>query len=375
MDSKLIEIFNNDEFGLLNEIKKPVYDTDDSRLNNSFNEIVEFYEKNKREPLIGGDINEHQLASRLNSLRSNNFKIEKLKEFDRFNLLNNFEKSNSEFKDEFGLLDIDDISIFNIKNIPNIEKDRSDPDFVATRKKCDDFDNYEYLFIQCQKDLKNGIKKISTFVESEMKEGDFFVLNGMLIYIDKIFDPYRGNSNKINKRTRCIYENGMESNILLRSLGKRLSEIGASIKPISIKDEINDDDKNTGYIYVLKSLSNDTRISSIKDLYKIGFSTTEVEERIKNAEKDPTYLMAPVKIVETFKCFNINPQRFERLIHRFFSDVCLDLNIFNENNVLYKPKEWFIVPIDIIDKVIDLIIEEKVIGLKYDKINKKIVIK
>jgi len=69
---------------------------------------------------------------------------------------------------------------------------------------------------------------------------------------------------------------------------------------------------------ILKSLSNDDIISTKRNLYKIGFSATPVEDRIKNRETDPTYLMAKVKIVETFKCFNVNPHKLEQLIHEFF---------------------------------------------------------
>ena len=43
---------------------------------------------------------------------------------------------------------------------------------------------------------------------------------------------------------------------------------------------------------VLKSKSSDARIQAIADLYKIGYCTEPVEERIANAEQEPTYLMA-----------------------------------------------------------------------------------
>ena len=45
-------------------------------------------------------------------------------------------------------------------------------------------------------------------------------------------------------------------------------------------------------------------LGTIQNLYKIGYSSIPVEERIKSAEQEPTYLMAPVKIVTTFKCYN-----------------------------------------------------------------------
>jgi hypothetical protein len=269
--------------------------------------------------------------------------------------------------DDLDLLEIEDDSIFHIENVPQISKDRSDPDFVAKRDVCTDFDKYEHLFVQCQRDLKSGTKKLSTFVESEVKEGDFFVLSGVLIYIESIFNPYRGNSQKINRRTRCIYENGTESNVLLRSLGKRLSEAGYAVKDIpEVSSHISDDDKETGYIYILKSLSTDSQIS-IKNLFKIGFSTTTVEKRIQNAEQDPTYLMAPVSIISTYRCFNMNPQRFERLLHRFFGDSCLNIEITDKNGNKYVPKEWFIAPIVVIEKAIELIINGDIVNYNYNR--------
>ncbi len=376
MDSKLTKIFNNDEFGLLNEENKTSPVTHDDRLIDSFLEINNFYTQNGREPKSRGDIHEHKLATRLKNFKEDSSILETLKKYDQHNFLSNTtitENKEGILEDEFGLLDIDDSSIFKIKNVPEISKDRSGPDFVATRQQCDDFDKFEPLFVQCQSDLKKGIKKMGEFIESDMKEGDFFVMSGILLYIDKIYDPYRGNSNKINKRTRCIYENGLESNILLRSLGKRLAENGFAVRKASLAEQINEEDETTGYIYILQSLSENPKISNLKDLYKIGFSTTEVEERIKNAETDPTYLMSPVKIVESIKCFNLDPQRFERLIHRFFSAVCLDVQIADKNGLMYTPKEWFIVPVEIIEKVIDLIVRGEIINYSYDRVQKVIV--
>jgi hypothetical protein len=376
-DKKLLAIFNSDEFGLLEEIKKAPLMTSDDRFVESFLEINEFVDAHKREPIAGDDIHERRLATRLMHIREDTEKADNLKEYDTFGLLTKIKEETEDdedtLEDEFGLLDVGDTSIFDIKNVPNIEKDRSDPDFVATRKPCADFDHFELLFKQCQDDLEKGVRKLAPFVEADMKEGDFFVLKGALIYLDKISTPYLGNSKKINRRTRCIYENGLESDLLLRSLGKRLAEVGKAVKYTHISDTINDDDQNTGYIYVLESLSDDPQISSLKNLYKIGFSSVEVEERIKNAESDPTYLMAPVKIVATYKCFNMNPQRFERLVHRFFSEVCLDLTIGDKNGFGYKPSEWFMVPLKIVDDVIDLIISGEILRFRYDK-DKKILV-
>jgi hypothetical protein len=379
MDKKdLLDLINDDDLGLLDIEKKSVSATPDDRLSESFMEINEFFSLHGTEPKSGGDIHEHKLASRLKHIRENKEQKDFLSKFDIHNLLKTTTKELDTVSDIFAdddldLLSIEDSSVFNIKNVPEIRQDRSDPDFVAQREICADFDRYEHLFVQVQRDLKTGTKKLATFVESEMKQGDFFVLSGVLIYLEKIYDPYRGNSQKINRRTRCIYENGTESSVLLRSLGKRLSDAGYAIKDNPDIVTIEEGDSETGYIYVLKSLSDNPRIANTKNLFKIGFSTTSVEDRIKNADQDPTYLMAPVSIVATYRCFNMNPQRFERLIHRFFSDSCLDIEITDIHGKNYTPKEWFIAPIMVIGNVIELIIKGEIVNYSYDKVTESIV--
>jgi hypothetical protein len=376
--NKLQEVIDKDELGLLDIEKKSVSATPDDRLLVSFLEINEFFSAHNSEPKTGGDIHEHKLASRLKHIRENKEQRDFLSEYDTFNLLraekkNLYTASDIFEDDDLDLLSIEDDSVFNIKNVPEIKQDRSDPDFVAQREICTDFDQFEHLFLQIHRELKNGTKKLAPFVESEMKQGDFFVLSGVLIYLEKIDDPYRGNSQKINRRTRCIYENGTESNVLLRSLGKRLSDAGYAIKDNLDVVNIEDGDSQTGYIYVLKSLSDNPKISSIKNLFKIGFSTTDVEERIKNAENDPTYLMAPVSIVAIYRCFNMNPQRFERLIHRFFNESCLDIQITDKDGKEYVPKEWFIAPIMMVGGAIELIMSGDIVNYVYDKETESIV--
>lgn len=372
MDKKdLLDLINDDDLGLLDLDKKPVSATPNDRLSESFAEINEFFSLHNKEPKSGGDIHEHKLASRLKHIRENKEQRDFLSKYDTHNLLKVESKDIDTVidifeDDDLDLLSIEDSSVFNIKNVPEIRQDRSDPDFVAQREICADFDQYDHLFTQVQRDLKSGTKKLATFVESEMKQGDFFVLSGVLIYLEKIDEPYRGNSQKINRRTRCIYENGTESSVLLRSLGKRLSDVGYAVKDNSDMIAVEDGDSETGYIYVLRSLSENPRIASTKNLFKIGFSTTSVEERIRNAEQDPTYLMAPVSIVAIYRCFNMNPQRFERLVHRFFSDSCLDLEITDKNGKSYLPKEWFIAPIVVIGKVIELIIKGEIVNYSYN---------
>ena len=280
--------------------------------------------------------------------------------------------------DTFGLLDTKfEEDIFTLRNVPKIEK-RADADFVAKREKFDDFEKYEQLFIDCQADLKANRRQIVPSIESLLDVGTFCVLDGVLLYISDIQDGYRGNSGKINRRTTLIFENGTKSNMLLRSLGKRLKDSGNMITKLDHEKEssllnVTNEDKQNGYIYILKSLSNEDIIQTKKNLYKIGFSTTAVETRIKNAKQDPTYLMADVKTVAAYEVYNVNPHKLEQLIHKFFGNSCLDMEIYDGNGKLYKPREWFIAPLEVIEETINLIVSGKIINYRYDENNEKIV--
>lgn len=134
-------------------------------------------------------------------------------------------------------------------------------------------------------------------------------------------------------------------------------------------NDITEDDKKNGHIYVLSSLSDKKDIFSIENLFKIGYSSTTVQERIKNAANDPTYLMAPVKIVSSWMCYNMNTQKFEQLIQRFFGHTCLEIDVYDNNGKRHSPREWFIVPLEAIEQAITLIISGEIVSYRYDKIN------
>ena len=159
--------------------------------------------------------------------------------------------------------------------------------------------------------------------------------------------------------------------MLLRSLARELYKDGRRVTEHEdrLMDDLNNisaEDSQTGHIYVLKSLSTNPDIASIHDLYKVGYSTVPVEERIKNAEDNPTYLMAPVHIIETFECFNLNPQKLELLLHKFFGKVCLEIDVFDKAGKRYTPREWFITPLPVIEEAIELIISGEIVNFVYD---------
>lgn len=385
----LLNLINDDDLGILSikQVNTPV--TTEERLVASFLEINNFVETNKREPQAGGNITEHQLASRLAGLRADHEKVEKLLDFDEYDLLCVDNKKIASLDDIFaddeqGILHNTDEGLFKLDNIA-IHKERNSPEYVSRRKPCQDFAKFEPLFKQCQLDLASGKRKLIKFSsEKQVVENSFFVLNGILLFIEKIDEIRIDKFGKMNGRQRCVFENGTESNMLVRSLVQRLYENGHAVTENSDTNEalllenfnvITKDDGQTGYIYIVKSLSENPKINSIKNLFKIGFSTTSVEERLRDTIKDPTYLMAPVKIITTFQCFNFNPQKLEQLLHKFFGTACLNLDIFDEKGKRFIPREWFIAPLDIIEKSIELIISGGIINFRYDSENQKIVLR
>lgn len=384
----LKDIFDDDPLGLLNI--KPTNSparNEDERLVASFIEINDFYEKNNnKEPEQGGGIQEHQLYARLKSLRENTAKIEILKPHDKYGLLNFQIKIIHSFDDIFndddlGILKDDSEGLFDFKHINKIDE-RANADFVARRKPCKDFSKYEQQFKDVQRDLKNGKRKLLAFNENQIQEGAFLILDGILLLVEKLVNIETDKFGKRDGRTRIIFENGTESNMLFRSLGKGLFANGKAVSANQDKvyeefaekfSMVNEDDLEAGYIYILKSLSTKEEISSIKNLYKIGYSTNSVEQRIKNASQQPTYLMADVRLVMSYKCYNMNPQKFELLIHNFFGAVCLNVDVFDNTGKRYTPREWFIAPVGIIDQAIHLIISGDIVKYRYDSTNEEIV--
>lgn len=381
IEFSLDEILADDPLGLLNEPKSRAKAlNEDDRLVSSFEEINTFIDKNGSEPKKSTNMQERILHARLEGIRQNPEKIEHLKPYDRFNILQEVEINSIDDilnDDAFGLLGNDDNDdIFTLKNIP---KEREQTDFVAQRKPCKEFDKYEQLFEDVQHDLKSGSRKLVKFNERFFEEGNFFVLKGVLAYLEKVLKPEKDKFNKLDARTRIVFENGTESNMLLRSFGKGLYEDGYFVseheeRVLDKLSQITDEDNKSGYIYILESLSQDDKIASIKNLYKIGYSTVPVKERIKNALNEPTYLMAPVRIVSVYETYNMNTQKFEQLIHRFFGKVCLNLDIYGDDGKRYTPREWFILPLEIIEQVVELIITGEIVNYRYDEKNEELVL-
>lgn len=399
LDDWLSFIDSDDDLGLTTIKAKSRAPTADEHLVAKFQEISDFYKINKRLPESSmANISEFMLFTRLESIKNNNEQCHALVDFDEFNLLplthevtapelvereiNSFEDIFDD--DDFGLLGDSDQSIFNMRHI-KADK-RAETDFVARRKSCKDFDKYKDLFPIVQQELNSGQRKIIEFEGTgyNIDEGSFYILNGILLYVDKVSLTSKdqvidGVVVRKDGRTRCIFENGTESNMLYRSLAKVLSKEGKIVSPkgeyFSDIKSINEEDESAGFIYILSSKSQDTRIQAIPNLYKIGYSRTPVKKRIANAANEPTYLMAPVEIVANYECYNMNTQKFENLVHTVFRDVCIDVEVADSQGNMCRPREWFSVPLEQINTAIDLIVNGQIVNYRYNSTTKKIELK
>ena len=389
MDSKFDSIFSDDPLGLLeiqlNEDKKE-RTTADKRLIESFEEINQFYEESGREPKVGSDIGEFMLASRLQGIRNNPGKVKTLLPFDFHNLLKCEENKSITVEDILGddpmnlLVGDDDSSIFNLTHVKKSERIR--PDYVSRRTKCLDFESYAALFQTVHDDLKAGRRKLVEFKEENLKEGKFFVLRGILLFLEKsdnketTFEFESGTRIRSDGRTRCIFDNGTESTMLYRSLYKALLQDGFEVseyQEMEAEHQISDEDKQNGYIYVLSSLSTNPQVANTPDLYKIGCCSGAVSDRIKNAANEPTYLLSDVKIILTARCYNINVFQLEGAIHDFFSKSNISFEVIDKDGNIYHPKEWFIAPLSIIEEAISLIVNDDISKYEYNAEMKLIV--
>lgn len=383
MEDWLKDILASDTQGLLKTKPKSSAPTADDHLIAKFKQINEFFDKNGREPQANRSNPIELMRSKsLESIRSNEQHCRALEQFDIHGLLPRFDEPKPDSieailaDDMLGILDLPDNSIFNLKHVKKtLETSRH----VAKRKKCANFDEYEPLFKQCHADLKSGIKEAVQFTgEQQIQKGMFFILHGITCYISDMEEREKRNG-KVNARLHLIFENGMKSDMLLRSLATELykDETGRRIldKGDKALDEllnITRDDQKSGYIYILKSLSSEPEIGSVNNLYKIGYSTTPVKQRIANAENEPTYLMAPVQLVSEFECYNMKAHKFEGLLHTFFGHSCLDIKVADHKGIAHTPREWFIAPLPCIKQAIQMLITGDIVNYRYDAVIQEI---
>jgi hypothetical protein len=245
---------------------------------------------------------------------------------------------------------------------------------IANRQKCEDFDRFKPLFQQVQKDLDAGLRQTRRFERKlEIEPGRFYIVGGQKAYVAEMDEPFTNEHGNVDARLRVIFDNGTESNLLLRSLQKALQQDPAGrriVEPSAgplFTDQTEDGDEASGTVYVLRSKSDHPAVVAHRDvLHKIGVTGGDVTRRIANARLDPTFLLADVEVVATYELFNINRTRLENLIHRIFDPARLHIEIKDRFGNPVVPREWFLVPLFVVDEAVNRIRDGSITAHVYD---------
>lgn len=254
---------------------------------------------------------------------------------------------------------------------------------IADRTLCKDFETFRPLFERVQTDIQTGMRQSQPIEAGRrgIEAGDFFVLDGLTLYVADIGEPLKTTAGEIDRRLRVIYSNGTESNLLLRSLQRAFYDDPAArrlVAPdtgqLSFGGELEADDVDSGTIYVLRSLSDDPYVAQHRELiHKIGVTGGKVNSRIANAEHEATYLLAKVEVVATYKLAGIQRTRLENLLHRLFAPARLDITIHDRFGHPVQPEEWFLVPLFVINEAVERIKDGSITGYIYDPSAAKLV--
>ena len=252
---------------------------------------------------------------------------------------------------------------------------------VANRQPCADFARFKPLFDQVQRDLDSGDRSARPFgLKAEIEPGRFFILGGQKAYVAAMGEPFMQEYGDRDARLRVIFDNGTESNLLMRSLQRALTkdETGRRITephPGPLFAQVSEvDDQASGTIYVLRSQSSLPQIAANRELiHKIGVTGMDVDRRLAAAKLDPTFLLAEVEVVATYVLYNIHRTKLEHLIHRLFAPARLDITIKDRFGNPVVPREWFLVPLHVIDEAVAKIRDGSITRYRYDPASARLV--
>jgi hypothetical protein len=355
----------------------------EERIIAGFEDIQRFVTLHGRIPQYGEDkdIFERLYAVRLDRLRQQEACRTLLVALDHQGLLNaeGVAESGGEYElsDEELLAELanttPDSSIQTLHHV-RTSAEKRDVDEVAQRDRCEDFERFQPLFERVQQELKSGLRETRPFIrQAGIEQGHWFILGGQTVYVAEVGDAIKAPNGENDARLRVIYANGTESNLLRRSLQRALykDEAGRRISdpdPAPLfADSLEPDDIDSGTLYVLRSLSSHPFVAEHRELiHKIGMTGGRVETRIAQAAHDATYLLAEVEVVATYKLAGIRRSKLEALFHRLFSPAQLDLTIQDRFGHPVKPREWFLVPLPVIDEAVRRILDSSMTDLVYD---------
>jgi hypothetical protein len=245
---------------------------------------------------------------------------------------------------------------------------------IANRTKCEDFDQFKPLFLQVQSEIESGIRQSRPFeLKAEIRPGAWFIVGGQKAYVAEIGEVFTNAQGRTDARLRVIFDNGTESSMLMRSLQRALNKDEAGRRILDpaagplFADHTAEGDAASGTIYVLRSKSDVPLVAENRDLvHKIGVTNISVAQRIAGARLQPTFLMADVEVVATYELYNISRTKLENLVHRVFEPARLDIEIKDRFGNPVIPREWFLVPLFVIDEAVERIKDGTITQYIYD---------
>jgi hypothetical protein len=351
-----------------------------------FEDIVNFVKEHGRLPQHGEerDIFERLYAVRLDRLRTLPDCLALLAPHDEFGLLSGAsQEAAPEPEDDDALLAELGVEIAPPDSLTDLKHVRPRAEIqaaeeIAARAPCRDFKEFKPIFELVQKELDTGVRHTRPFEANQetaqIKKGDFFIVGGQKAYIAEVGEEFLTDQGRKNARLRVIFDNGTEIRGLMRSFQRSLydkEKAGRWITtptagPLFADDDIPEAD-DTGTIYVLRSKSTDPQIAPHREfLHKIGVTANKVNTRIANAALDPTYLLAEVEIIATYRLQNIEPFKLEKLLHRIFAAAQLDIEIKDRFGHPVKPREWFMFPLHVIEDVVKRVRDKTIVDYEYD---------
>ena len=359
-----------------------------------FEEIQRFVEKHGHPPRHGEDkdIFERLYAVRLDRLRAQEEFRALLAPLDHQGLLTapaepshsgddtDLDELRAELEGAIGTSDITKLQ--HVRS--SVEKRAAEE--IANRTVCENFEEYKPIFERVKRELKDGVRQSLPFQKldeirlDEIQESQFFIVQGQFAYIAEVGEGFKTQYDRRDSRLRVIYDNGTESDLLMRSFQRALHR-DETARIITNPDngplfaqEPAENELASGTIYVLRSKSEQPEIAAHRDvLHKIGVTGGKVEARFANAKLDPTFLMADVEVVATYGLYNINRVKLENLIHRVFDSAQLDLELKDRFGTPVKPREWFLVPLYAIDEAVERIKDGTITGYVYDPVVARLV--
>lgn len=357
----------------------------EQRIIAGFEEIERFFEEHGRPPQHGEnrDIFERLYAVRLERLRESAECRDVLKGLDAHGLLQGSGGEDAGGPDE-ELEDEDLLASLGVEAAPGedvlqLQHVRSRDEIkaaeeIAQRIPCLDFAEFKPVFEKIQQELDAGERKTLPYRDNPaINKGNVFILEGQKLIVAESGEEFLTDYGRRNRRLRVVFDNGAESGALARSLQRALYGDPAARRitepdflPLFAEDE-EEGDLATGYIYVLRSKSDHPFVAEHREvLHKIGVTGGDVKKRVANAKKDPTYLLADVEIVATFKLANVNRKGLEALLQKFFGRARLDLELKDRFGSQVEPREWFLVPLPVIDEAIQKIKDGTIGDFRYD---------